>query len=340
MRSGRSRRWPAAPTWPTWARRSRRPSSGCWSTPGGATSSAAAGRMRALGTAEEDVAGRHPDRRASPTWSASRRCPTGWTRTSWPTLVEAFETRCADVVTARGGRVVKTLGDSVLFAADEPAVAIEIALERGREHRCRARPARRAGRPRHRPGRHAAGRRLRRAGQPGLPAHHRRPPQPGDRRRRRPPRALPTELFETRVLPARPMRGFGEVEPIAVRRRWRRPDRLRPSLRQSRNTCVRYAQNRKPVASTRPDPVGRDVVGQRAGEAEHVVRHRQAHQRDGEPDAVERRRTAGPRGARRRGCGAARSSAGCQRTSPAWPRRPRSPSRSVACPRSRPGSPA
>jgi adenylate cyclase len=35
--------------------------------------------------------------------------------------------------------------------------------------------------------------------------------------------ALPTELFEARVLPARPMRGFGDVEPVAVRRRWLSP---------------------------------------------------------------------------------------------------------------------
>lgn len=30
-------------------------------------------------------------------------------------LVENFETRCADIVTAHGGRVIKTLGDAVLF---------------------------------------------------------------------------------------------------------------------------------------------------------------------------------------------------------------------------------
>ncbi|MGP4052006.1 adenylate/guanylate cyclase domain-containing protein [Streptomyces sp. 2A115] len=43
-------------------------------------------------------------------------------------LVEAFETTAADLVAARGGRLVKTLGDEVLYAADDAGVAAEIAL--------------------------------------------------------------------------------------------------------------------------------------------------------------------------------------------------------------------
>ncbi|MFD1935027.1 MULTISPECIES: adenylate/guanylate cyclase domain-containing protein [Nonomuraea] len=43
-------------------------------------------------------------------------------------LVERFEGRSADVVTSSGGRVVKTLGDSVLFVADLARVGAEIAL--------------------------------------------------------------------------------------------------------------------------------------------------------------------------------------------------------------------
>ncbi|MFP3119102.1 adenylate/guanylate cyclase domain-containing protein [Streptomyces sp. Iso 434] len=43
-------------------------------------------------------------------------------------LVEAFETTAADLVAARGGRLVKTLGDEVLFAADDAGTAAEIAL--------------------------------------------------------------------------------------------------------------------------------------------------------------------------------------------------------------------
>ncbi len=43
-------------------------------------------------------------------------------------LVEAFETTCADLVAAHGGRLIKTLGDEVLFVADDPGTAAEIAL--------------------------------------------------------------------------------------------------------------------------------------------------------------------------------------------------------------------
>jgi adenylate cyclase len=42
-------------------------------------------------------------------------------------LVEEFDSACADLVTAGGGRVIKTLGDSVLFVADGPREAIDIA---------------------------------------------------------------------------------------------------------------------------------------------------------------------------------------------------------------------
>ncbi|WP_043265814.1 adenylate/guanylate cyclase domain-containing protein [Streptomyces sp. CT34] len=43
-------------------------------------------------------------------------------------LVEAFETTAADLVAAHGGRLIKTLGDEVLFAADDAGVAAEIGL--------------------------------------------------------------------------------------------------------------------------------------------------------------------------------------------------------------------
>ncbi|RAY11142.1 adenylate/guanylate cyclase domain-containing protein [Actinomadura craniellae] len=43
-------------------------------------------------------------------------------------LVERFEGRSADVVTAGRGRVIKTLGDSVMFVADSAHEAAEIAL--------------------------------------------------------------------------------------------------------------------------------------------------------------------------------------------------------------------
>ncbi|MEU5977209.1 adenylate/guanylate cyclase domain-containing protein [Streptomyces sp. NPDC047315] len=43
-------------------------------------------------------------------------------------LVEVFETTAADLVAAHGGRLIKTLGDEVLYAADDAGTASEIAL--------------------------------------------------------------------------------------------------------------------------------------------------------------------------------------------------------------------
>ncbi|MBB4939808.1 adenylate cyclase [Streptosporangium album] len=44
-------------------------------------------------------------------------------------LVEGFESRASDVISAYGGRLVKTLGDEVLFTAADPRAAAAIALE-------------------------------------------------------------------------------------------------------------------------------------------------------------------------------------------------------------------
>ncbi|MBC2875289.1 MULTISPECIES: adenylate/guanylate cyclase domain-containing protein [Streptomyces] len=43
-------------------------------------------------------------------------------------LVEAFETTAADLVAAHGGRLIKTLGDEVLYAADDAGTAAEIGI--------------------------------------------------------------------------------------------------------------------------------------------------------------------------------------------------------------------
>jgi adenylate cyclase len=43
-------------------------------------------------------------------------------------LVEAFETAAADLVVAHGGRLIKTLGDEVLFSSDGAGTAAEIGL--------------------------------------------------------------------------------------------------------------------------------------------------------------------------------------------------------------------
>ncbi|MBC7632752.1 adenylate/guanylate cyclase domain-containing protein [Aeromicrobium sp.] len=44
-------------------------------------------------------------------------------------LVENFETRCADIVTAHGGRVIKTMGDAVLFVCNDPAEGTRTSLD-------------------------------------------------------------------------------------------------------------------------------------------------------------------------------------------------------------------
>jgi adenylate cyclase len=44
-------------------------------------------------------------------------------------VVEEFESACSDVVTADGGRVIKTLGDSVLFIATGPRPAVDIGCD-------------------------------------------------------------------------------------------------------------------------------------------------------------------------------------------------------------------
>jgi adenylate cyclase len=49
-------------------------------------------------------------------------------------LVERFESRSADVVAASGGRLIKTLGDEILFVAADPVAAGEVALRLIEEH--------------------------------------------------------------------------------------------------------------------------------------------------------------------------------------------------------------
>ena len=44
-------------------------------------------------------------------------------------VLDVFESRATDVVGAHGGRIVKTIGDEVLFCVDDPAAAAQIALE-------------------------------------------------------------------------------------------------------------------------------------------------------------------------------------------------------------------
>lgn len=132
-------------------------------------------------------------------------------------MVEIFESRCADVVAGHHGRVIKTLGDSVLFVSEDPERALDIALDIitviGHDTRL---PDVRLGL--------ATGSVVMRLGDVfGMPVNL-AARLTGVARRNRviidrtTADRLPAEEFETRALPARPIRGFGVLEPVAVRR--------------------------------------------------------------------------------------------------------------------------
>ena len=133
-------------------------------------------------------------------------------------MVEIFESRCADVVAGRHGRVIKTLGDSVLFIADDPVKALNIAFDIvgviGNDSRL---PDVRLGL--------ATGSVIMRLGDVFGPPVNLAARLTGVARRNRvivdhaTAARLPESRFDTRPLPARPVRGFGLVEPVAARRR-------------------------------------------------------------------------------------------------------------------------
>lgn len=132
-------------------------------------------------------------------------------------LVELFETRSHDIVAQNGGRVIKTLGDSVLFVAPTPAVGVDIGWDIiqviGRDDRL--------------PDVHVGvvtGPVVSRMGDVYGPAVNLAARLTGVARRNRviidkhTAALLPPAEYESRVLPARPLRGFGDLEPVAVRR--------------------------------------------------------------------------------------------------------------------------
>ncbi len=132
-------------------------------------------------------------------------------------LVEIFESRCSDVVAARHGRIIKTLGDSVLFVSDDAVSAMEIALGIieviGHDNRL---PDVRIGL--------ATGSVVMQLGDVYGPPVNMAARLTGVARRNRviadaaTAALLPSGQFDSRLLPARPVRGFGLVEPVAVRR--------------------------------------------------------------------------------------------------------------------------
>ncbi len=132
-------------------------------------------------------------------------------------LVEVFESRCSDVVAAHRGRVIKSIGDSVLFVNDDPLRAYDTAegiiSVIGRDKRM---PDVRLGL--------ATGDVVMRLGDVFGPPVNMAARLTAVARRNRiiidaaTAELLPPDQFETRRLPGRPLRGFGIVEPVAVRR--------------------------------------------------------------------------------------------------------------------------
>ncbi|MGA8847210.1 MAG: adenylate/guanylate cyclase domain-containing protein [Nocardioides sp.] len=132
-------------------------------------------------------------------------------------LVEVFESRCSDVVANQHGRVIKSIGDSVLFVNDDPIRAYDTAegiiKVIGRDSRM---PDVRVGL--------ASGDVVMRLGDVFGPPVNMAARLTAVARRNRiiidaaTAALLPADQFETRRLPARPVRGFGLIEPVAVRR--------------------------------------------------------------------------------------------------------------------------
>jgi adenylate cyclase len=132
-------------------------------------------------------------------------------------LVEIFESRCADVVAGQRGRVIKSLGDAVLFVNEDPIRAYDTAegiiTVVGRDKRM---PDVRVGL--------STGSVVTRLGDVFGPPVNMAARLTAVARRNRiivdgaTAERLPDDQFETRALPARPARGFGLVEPVAVRR--------------------------------------------------------------------------------------------------------------------------
>jgi adenylate cyclase len=132
-------------------------------------------------------------------------------------LVEIFESRCADVVAGQHGRVIKSLGDAVLFVNEDPIRAYDTAegiiTVVGRDQRM---PDVRVGL--------STGSVVTRLGDVFGPPVNLAARLTAVARRNRiivdgaTAELLPRDQFEARPLPTRPVRGFGLVEPVAVRR--------------------------------------------------------------------------------------------------------------------------
>lgn len=132
-------------------------------------------------------------------------------------VVEDFETRCGDLITSAGARVIKTLGDAMLFVHPDPVKATRISLDIVTAIGARAKlPDVRVGL--------ATGSVLSRLGDVfGPPVNlAARLSQVARANRVLVDQQTADALddhFETRALPPRPIKGFGHLSPITVTER-------------------------------------------------------------------------------------------------------------------------
>lgn len=133
-------------------------------------------------------------------------------------VVDKFESRAADVVAGQRGRIIKSLGDAVLFVNEDPVRALRTAegiiQVVGRDPRL---PDVRLGL--------ATGSVVTRLGDVFGPAVNLASRLTAVARRNRviidkaTADLLPPEHFATQELPERPIRGFGVLQPVSVRRK-------------------------------------------------------------------------------------------------------------------------
>lgn len=177
---------------------------------------AAVTRVEALGAAEEDL---HTARLTVgfADLVSFTSLSNGLDEVSLGDLVEGFESKATDVVTAMSGRVIKTLGDSVLFVTENATAGVETAL------RIVDAIAADTSLPDVRVGM-ASGNIITRLGDVfGSPVNLAARLTTVARRNRviideDTAARLPRDRYAVRALPPRPLRGFGTVEPLAVRR--------------------------------------------------------------------------------------------------------------------------
>jgi adenylate cyclase len=89
---------------------------------------AAVGRVEALGADDADLHTQTATVGFADLVSFTR-LSAGIDQNALADVVEGFESVCSDLVAARGGRIIKTLGDSVLFIVGEPRVGVDVAAD-------------------------------------------------------------------------------------------------------------------------------------------------------------------------------------------------------------------